>query len=210
MNSRFETDSLEPSHSRMIDRLVAGSLPEADRRTLLIQLETEPDRWRQCALAFLEAQAWREAFAPLIASAATTLAQPNLTTAKSAAKPSRIAVRWAAIAACLVAAFALGRTLKHVEPSEAPREVVRQAPPVPAKPSEGAPSETIAAAELKPAAPEPSASSLYAAAVVKTLQKRGYSAERQNTQVTMMLPDGRERKVPAQEIRVQYVGGRTY
>ena len=39
-----------------IDRLVAGSLPDAERRTLLLRIETEPDGWRQCALAFLEAQ----------------------------------------------------------------------------------------------------------------------------------------------------------
>lgn len=210
MNSRFEAHSLEPSNSQLIDRLVAGSLPEADRRTLLVQLETEPDGWRQCALAFLEAQAWREAFAPLTASAAAMAVQPKLPTSRSAVKPSQIAVRWAAIAVSLLVAFTLGRTFKHVEPPEVPHEVVRETLPLPANPSVASPPEANAVAEAKRIAPEPSASSLYADAVVKTLQTKGYSAERQNTHVMMTLEDGSERKVPAQEIRVHYVGGRTY
>ncbi|RUL89375.1 hypothetical protein [Tautonia sociabilis] len=43
------------------DLLVDGSLPEAERRELLIRLDSSPDGWRRCALAFLEAQAWRAA-----------------------------------------------------------------------------------------------------------------------------------------------------
>jgi hypothetical protein len=210
MNSRFETLPLEPSNSGMIDRLVAGSLPDAERRTLLLRLETEPDGWRQCALGFLEAQAWREAFAPLVPAAAPAAAQPNLRADVPTLKPSRIAMRWAAITASLLAAFALGWTLKHFEPSEMPREFARETPPVVAEPSEVAPSGAIAVAEVKRTAPERSASSLYVEAVVKTLQNNGYSAERQDTLVNMTFQDGKERKIPAQEIRLHYTGGRTY
>jgi hypothetical protein len=45
----------------LIDRLVDGELSDAERRALLLQLDAEPDGWRRCALAFLEAQCWREA-----------------------------------------------------------------------------------------------------------------------------------------------------
>jgi hypothetical protein len=44
-----------------IDRLVTGELPEHDRRSLLAWFDEEPTRWRACALAFLEAQAWEQA-----------------------------------------------------------------------------------------------------------------------------------------------------
>ena len=44
---------------RQFDLLVDGELSEADRRTLLLQLEHDPDGWRRCALAFLEAQCWK-------------------------------------------------------------------------------------------------------------------------------------------------------
>ena len=43
-----------------LDRLVDGELTEADRRELLLQLEHEPEGWRRCALAFLEAQCWEQ------------------------------------------------------------------------------------------------------------------------------------------------------
>lgn len=43
----------------LLDRLVDGELPDAQRRRLLASLEDEPGGWRRCALAFLEAQSWR-------------------------------------------------------------------------------------------------------------------------------------------------------
>lgn len=46
----------------LIDRLVDGELEESERRTLLEQLDAQPEGWRRCALAFLEAQAWTRAF----------------------------------------------------------------------------------------------------------------------------------------------------
>jgi len=42
------------------DRLVDDELSEEERRELLGQLDDEPGGWRRCALAFLEAQCWRE------------------------------------------------------------------------------------------------------------------------------------------------------
>jgi hypothetical protein len=44
-----------------VDRLVAGELPEEQRRRLLAWLDGQPGRWRFCALAFLEAQTWEAA-----------------------------------------------------------------------------------------------------------------------------------------------------
>ena len=55
--NRITTDVLVAQ----IDRLVAGELPESDRRSLLAWLDEEPTRWRACAVAFLEAQAWEDA-----------------------------------------------------------------------------------------------------------------------------------------------------
>ena len=55
----------EPIDLRLLDRLVDGELTGPERRALLARLEAEPDRdgWRRRALAFLEAQCWREALA---------------------------------------------------------------------------------------------------------------------------------------------------
>jgi hypothetical protein len=57
------------------DRLVDEELSEEERRQLLGQLDDEPGGWRRCALAFLEAQCWRQAFGEL----------PNLRDSLSAA-----------------------------------------------------------------------------------------------------------------------------
>ncbi len=42
------------------DRLVDGELSDTERRQLLASLDDEPGGWRCCALAFLEAQTWRQ------------------------------------------------------------------------------------------------------------------------------------------------------
>jgi hypothetical protein len=44
----------------LFDRLADGELSEAQRTELLNSLDQEPDGWRRCALAFLEAQCWRK------------------------------------------------------------------------------------------------------------------------------------------------------
>lgn len=55
-------DNLPTLDDQWLDRLVDGQLSETQRRELLAQLDTVPDAWRRCALAFLEAQCWRETF----------------------------------------------------------------------------------------------------------------------------------------------------
>lgn len=44
---------------QLLDLLVDGELDAARRRDLISQLAAAPGGWQQCALAFLEAQAWR-------------------------------------------------------------------------------------------------------------------------------------------------------
>jgi hypothetical protein len=46
----------------LLDRLVDGDLEGAEYRRLLLDLEKRPGGWRQCALAFLQAQALRREF----------------------------------------------------------------------------------------------------------------------------------------------------
>ncbi len=52
-------DSSPPVDADTLDRLVDGELSEGPRRQLLESLDQTPGGWRACALAFLEAQAWR-------------------------------------------------------------------------------------------------------------------------------------------------------
>jgi hypothetical protein len=51
------------SDDTRFDRLVDEDLNEEERRELLGRLDDEPDGWRRCALAFLQAQCWKQTFA---------------------------------------------------------------------------------------------------------------------------------------------------
>jgi hypothetical protein len=53
VTKRHEDDDL-------IDRIVDGELAGSELRAGLEQLERMPDGWKRCALAFLEAQCWRQ------------------------------------------------------------------------------------------------------------------------------------------------------
>jgi hypothetical protein len=96
------------------DRLVDGRLADEDRRHLLSALDDRPGGWRACALAFLEAQAWRADLGALASErtpAASVVRQP-IDIAGAAAPDNRSAVpstmHWLALAACVLVAFGLG------------------------------------------------------------------------------------------------------
>src|SRR5574340_373427 len=59
-------DRLAAGDDPRLDQLVDDELGETERRDLLVKLDAEPDGWRRCALAFLEAQAWRRTIASMV------------------------------------------------------------------------------------------------------------------------------------------------
>ena len=113
-----------------LDRLVDGELPEAQRRELLTSLEQQPDGWRRCALAFLEAQSWGEALGEAVrtpdklivtapvAAAAEPAAPQTVAAQRPAAK--RSAGQWnswkslLAMAASFLVTFGLGMGLQRM------------------------------------------------------------------------------------------------
>ena len=52
--------NLHTPDDERFDLLADGELPEPERRRLLSELDHVPGGWRRCALAFLEAQSWKE------------------------------------------------------------------------------------------------------------------------------------------------------
>lgn len=97
-----------PQH--VLDRLIDGELGLQDRRMLLAALDDHPGAWRQCALAYIEAQTVslqlsRMANEPLVAQEASR---------SLAIAPSRKGswVAWPlALAASVLLAFVMGRQL---------------------------------------------------------------------------------------------------
>ena len=212
MNLSMENYEIRgPLDPCLIDRLVDGELPEAQRRQLLLRLETETDGWRRCALAFLEAQNWRQALAPLAASACA-VPRPVILPER----PGRKRSAWqsfatlTALAASLVAAFTLGWAL-HRSPWENPNpDSMAQEKPIPSPPVEPLKPPEIDLAAQDPPLPSPRESSSPLDPVVKQWEQRGYHAERQERLVSMKLPDGRKVEVPVHEVRLKYIGDRTY
>jgi hypothetical protein len=104
MNKSFPNDDI------LFDRLVDGELSVAERRELLESLDAQPQGWRKCALAFLEAQSWTSEFQQIAAKSPTSAAVEKF----AAPKPSdtrttmRTAAQWLAVAAALFIAFKIG------------------------------------------------------------------------------------------------------
>ena len=55
-----EPDAINPDLDCVIDQIVDGALTPAELRAAVDRLEREPDGWKRCALAFLEAQVLNE------------------------------------------------------------------------------------------------------------------------------------------------------
>lgn len=66
-----------------LDQLVAGSLSRVDYRRLLAALESDPARWRDCALAFLREQALETDFKSLASADIDWDALPTLSRTNS-------------------------------------------------------------------------------------------------------------------------------
>jgi hypothetical protein len=99
----------------MFDRLVDGELSASEEQALLGALDIRPDAWRHCALAFLEARAWRDDLTTIVrprwpAVNGTSVAIPRTSTiGKVASTESRS--RFAnvvSIAAAILIAFLFG------------------------------------------------------------------------------------------------------
>jgi len=110
-----------PTDDARFDRLVDGELSEAERRDLLARLDDEPGGWRRCALAFLEAQCWKQTAKALIAAsppaAAASVAAPSPPILRRGTPRGRWTAA-TALAASLLLAFWLGTAIHstRVEP----------------------------------------------------------------------------------------------
>jgi hypothetical protein len=108
------------------DRLVDGELSDQEYRALLTALDEEPNGWRRCALAFLEARALGQELCRLrdraLLDAGARIEPPRM--------QGRSSRRWLsqlATAAAIALAFGLGWSVRGPAP-----QVVDRAAPVPA------------------------------------------------------------------------------
>jgi hypothetical protein len=124
MNDWTEMLNFADDAQRWLDRLADGELDADQQRWLLTALETEPDGWRRCALAFVEAQALRGEFRRIIAG--DVPASQELASREQAFVVGRRAQQrgfavhrlgWLAIAASFIVAFTLGVAARGLWPA---------------------------------------------------------------------------------------------
>ena len=95
----------------LLDRLVDGELKGSERRHLLESFDKRPDGWRRCAVAFLEAQSWREEMGQVArgnASETNERKSPVSSVVPSSKSRWSSATTGFAIAASLLLAFGMG------------------------------------------------------------------------------------------------------
>lgn len=131
-------NAMRADKEHLLDLLVDGELDEADRRELLLWCQRDPEGWRRCALAFLEAQNWSRELASMGEPAASVgepealasglcgsallsneaeadaSGSPGSIASKNASAATRFAPRWKvvgwslAMAASFLVSFVLG------------------------------------------------------------------------------------------------------
>ena len=177
-------------NASQIDLLIDGELSPEARRELLARLDESPDGWRRLALAFLEAQSWRESFAE--AAREVPLPVPLITI-----RPKRLRLApWMARAAVVLAAFAMGWAI-HRPRIEAARPLFAQRPVERPIPMPNHPLPMIA--RKLPESP---------GYVEGRLQREGYRVEQTRYLVPAATKDGRRVAVPVERIRLRFVGNR--
>ncbi len=103
-----------PTIDELIDQMVDGGMMPGDLRRCIKQLDAAPEGWRRCALAFLEAQSWADAFRSMDGTIAgdaprtpADLPSRSFTTLSPAPITSVAAPRGRVVAAALAAGIAL-------------------------------------------------------------------------------------------------------
>lgn len=164
-----------------LDRLADGELDEPSRMALLRALDRQPDGWKRCALAFLEAQAWREALP------AVPVSHPAPLRPRSSLATLR---RVLAVAAAVAVAFCGGFV------SRGPDRATPMARTTPVAPAP-------ARAPVPPPQPVPEY-------VRSRMEREGYRVEGGRKVVEVALDDGRKVAVPVDTVSYRYVGQRIH
>lgn len=225
--NEWRNEEIDSQLERELDLLVDEELTDAPRRELLLKLERTPDGWRHCALAFLEAQAWREGARQWQSAPIATSASP------AASRPARHWLRsgatFAAMAASFLMAFALGLALRGPHGPFATRNQVAKSPSAAIQPAlvantpTGAAQSSDPAAESAVAADEQLASSenhpetiwlptaaasedLTSSELIRELEQYGHAVERRQVLWPVELDDGRRALVPIERLDVRYTG----
>lgn len=217
---------------RELDHLVDGELKDAERRELLARIDAEPGAWRRCALAFLEAQAWRGDLKAVARPPRVEPAAPPVIAPRAGRLRSRLPAVLA-VAACFAMAFGLGVLVRPAWRGVVPGldQVARQVPQAPGKADVGPRGSLVDSASpwrmvtltgtdasddpIRLPAVERNRiddawlGSLPAAVppdVLRALERTGHSVRQSRQLMPVPMEDGRRLVVPVDQVEVRPVG----
>lgn len=150
-----------PDDDVRFDLLVDGELTERQRRELLAGLDGEPGGWRCCALAFLEAQAWKNELGRFghDPDGEPRRVKPSVQGTPGRSRFARRLATWTAMAASFLLTLTLGWWLQDVWHGAAQPSIGEIAEvDVPQRPSTGAEQPEPLGRATSPAAAVPSRS----------------------------------------------------
>jgi len=185
----------------LLDRLVDGELAEAQRQQLLRQLDREPDGWKRCALAFLDAQAWGRSMASGAAERVSTT-PPVLPPSRPRPLPPL-----AALAAAVAVAFGVGfvsRGAATWDRGAGVRTVAQR--PQPAGPV----GEVLVPRPVASATPPAGEAASVPEYLRLQMERQGYRVQGDRKMVSVALEDGRKVAVPVETVSLRYVGQRIH
>jgi len=109
------SDAFDDTLQREIDLLVGGDATKDETHRLVDRLDAHPDGWKQCALAFLEAQSWQRTFSAMLdaeTNGRQELSPPTTTPDRQPVSPSpRNRILRTAVAVLIAFAAGIGATL---------------------------------------------------------------------------------------------------
>ncbi len=219
-----------------LDQLVANELNEVQRAELFRWLEAETERWRDCGLAFLEAQTWASAFGELETTAPRQITIPS---APLKASPLAGMGKGLAIAVSLLLTFFCGTkwteyrnvskpptqfvtntasttedaTKMEIDPTDRPTDqpsmVPSTHPVLEISAFRRNPAGKIEKVNLPVTAVE-SNSRHSPTKIKRNLEDRGYAVKTEQRYVPATMADGRKVMLPFDQIVADYVGKTVY
>jgi hypothetical protein len=215
-----------------LDMLVDGQLSESERRELLTRLDRTPNGWKRCALAFLEAQCWREAMGRGRQPAAAAMPAPARRPASGISGNTLFAMAASFLVALGLGVYARGLFPAGGEPP-VPATGVAQSADSAAGPSHAVPPTAdpgpwqmvtlpVAAAtqgqpiqlpcrEGGPAGDDwANVPPALSPDLLDALRKAGHQISEQRQVIPLEMKDGRRVMVPVDQVELRYVGGRAF
>jgi hypothetical protein len=228
INKTSQSDEL------LFDRLVDGELNETERRALLSRLDDEPGGWRRCALAFLQAQCWKQSMGVYRRGEVSERIADGTRSVPATKRSSWPGWTNAvlAMAASFLVAMWIGAVAQRMRTSDAISPMANQVAATSPQPSTSMPTTAANPWRLVTVsnAAQPGATMQLPAVerekideqwlrsvppaipedVRAALARTGHQVQERRQLVPVPLKDGRRLMVPVDQVEVQYVGNKTY